>query len=145
MAGICGDGGDETTKTLACFAYPKDRFKDKPAFSAAAFFVAEVEESTTEKDCLQGSPNWNVNAIKTATINGVVFKVFEISDNWAGGGQSGPIYRTFHDNRCYELGVQNAIVRGGYDAETLEKFTKQDADQVRASLTQALNSFIFSP
>jgi hypothetical protein len=57
------------------------------------FFVGQVEQATTEKDCLQGSQNWNEDEIATATtskINGVTFKVFDIGDNWAGGGQGGP-------------------------------------------------------
>jgi hypothetical protein len=38
---ICGGMGREES-TAACFAYPKERFKDKPAFVAAAFYVSEI-------------------------------------------------------------------------------------------------------
>jgi hypothetical protein len=57
--------------------YPKDKFRDKPVFAAAAFFVGKIEEATTESACLQGSQNWNPDEIETAKltkINGVAFK-----------------------------------------------------------------------
>src|SRR5712671_4635601 len=36
---ICGGMGSEES-TVACFAYPKERFKDKPLFVAATFYVS---------------------------------------------------------------------------------------------------------
>ncbi len=145
MADVCSDLGGQVN-TLACFAYPKDKFRDKPVFAAAAFFVGKIEEATTEGVCLQGSHNWNPDEIETAKltkINGVVFKVFEIGDNWAGGGQGGPVYRTFHDKKCYELGIQTSVERAAYDPETSKEFTKEDSDEVQRRLKQALNSFKF--
>jgi hypothetical protein len=120
MADVCSDLGGQVS-TLTCFAYPKDKFRDKPVFAAAAFFVGKIEEATTESVCLQGSQNWNTDEIETAKlikINGVAFKVFEIGDNWAGGGQGGPVYRTFHNKKCYELGIQTSVERAAYDPET---------------------------
>jgi hypothetical protein len=145
MADVCSDLGGEVS-TLACFAYPKDKFRDKPVFAAAAFFAGKVEEVTTESACLQGSQNWNPDEIESAKlikINGVEFKVFEIGDNWAGGGQGGPVYRTFHDKKCYELGIQASVERAAYDPETSKEFTKQDSDEVQSRLKEALNSFKF--
>lgn len=84
-----------------------------------------------------------VTGTRTATINGVHFGVFEIGDNWAGGGQWGPIYRAFHGGKCYELGLQTAMVRGGYDDEVMKKFTKQDAQDIDSTLKAALHSFEF--
>ena len=146
QADICSDGGREGT-ILACFAYPKDKFRDKPTFVAAAFFVEGIEKATTERTCLQGSQGWSPNEIekaRVARINGVAFKVFEMTDNnWAGGSQWGPVYRTFHENKCYELGIQTAMERGGYDASTIKKFTSEDRNEVQGRLKQALNSFAF--
>ena len=142
QGGVCRADGSQAT-TVACFAYPKGKFKDKPTFTAAAFFVGEIKETTTEKDCLQGSPDWNIDGVAAAKINGVTFKVFEISDNWAGGEQAGPIYRAFHNTKCYELGIQTAISRGEYDPGTTKEFTKRDSDEVQGRLKEALNSFRF--
>jgi hypothetical protein len=141
QAGICGSG--DLASTLACLAYPKHNFEDKPTFIAAAFFVAEVNEATTAKECSEGSRYWNAAGGKVAEINGVAFEVFEVDDNWAGGGQGGPVYRTFHLKKCYELGIQTAGSRGGYDPETIKTFTKEDSDEVQSKLKQALNSFRF--
>jgi len=142
QAGVCDDGGGDA-RTIACFAYPKDRFRGKPTFTAAAFFVADVPGLKTEQACLQRSPNWLVTGTRSATLNGVHFTVFEIEDNWLGGGQSGPIYRTFHGGKCYELGTQTAMVRGGYDDEIIKRFSKQDAQEVDTKLKQPLHAFEF--
>ncbi len=77
----CDDAGSQGSATLACFAYPKAKFKDYPTFNAATFSVAKVKRAVTEKECLSGSPDWVVDphgSGKTATINHVKFKVFEI-------------------------------------------------------------------
>jgi hypothetical protein len=141
---ICGGPGSEGA-TLACFAYPQARFKDKPHFVAATFFVSDIQSAKTEAECLKGSPNWLVINSKAApaTINHVTFKTFEIGDNWTSGGQSGPAYRTFHTGACYELGIQTVISRVEYDPGTVKEFTKEDQSEVEGRLRQALNSFVF--
>ena len=130
---------------MACFAYPKERFKDKPAFVAATFYVSEIQAAKTEKVCLEGSPDWLVINSKAGmtTINHVTFKTFEIRDNWTSGGKSGPAYRTFHNGKCYELGIQNVFSRAEYDPGTVKEFTKKDSSEVEGRLRQALNSFAF--
>lgn len=141
---ICGGPGSEGS-TMACFAYPKERFKDKPHFVAATFFVSEIPSAKTENSCLKGSQGWLVLNSKSETtpINHVTFKTFEIGDNWTSGGQSGPAYRTFHDGKCYELGIQTVISRAEYDPGTVKEFTEKDRSEVEDRLRQALNSFVF--
>jgi hypothetical protein len=141
---ICDGPGSEGS-AMACFAYPKEQFKDKPHFVAATFFVSEIQSAKTEKECLEGSPNWFVisSDARMITINHVTFKTFEIGDNWAGGGQSGPAYRTFHNGKCYELGIQTVISRAEYDPGTVQEFTQKDLSEVEDRLRQALNSFVF--
>jgi len=141
---ICGGMGSEESPA-ACFAYPKERFKDKPAFVAATFYVSEILSAKTEAVCLKGSPGWYVikSEAKTTTINHITFKAFEIGDNWTGGGQSGPAYRTFHGGKCYELGIQNVFLRAEYDPGTVKEWTRKDSSEVEGRLRQALNSFVF--
>jgi hypothetical protein len=79
----------------------------------------------------------------TTTINHVTFKTFEIGDNWTGHGQSGPVYRAFHNATCYELGIQAVISRAEYDPGTVKEFTKKDWSEVEGRLRQVLNSFVF--
>ena len=137
------DDGTGTGNIIACFGYPKERFKDKPTFIAATFFVAEVDNAKTEKICLEGSQDWK--AAGSATVNGVSFVVFGGAEkNWLGGSQGGPIFRAFHDGKCFELGLQIAMEHGGHDPEVRNRFTKQDDDEVKSRLRQALDSFRFT-
>ena len=141
---ICGGmGGEESIS--ACFAYPKERFKDKDVFVAATFYVSEILSAKTEDVCLRGSSDWLVikSEAKVTTINHIAFKTFEIGDNWTSGGQSGPAYRTFHKGKCYELGIQNVFSRAVYEPGTVKKFTKRDSLEVESRLRQPLNSFVF--
>lgn len=143
---MCSAEPDSEAKTLACYGYPKDEFRSKPEFIAATFFVAEVE-GATEKNCLQGSQYWNVEDLENAkltNINGITFKVFEFYGGWAGGGQGGHAYRTFHKGKCYELGIQTAFENSGnYDPGTIEEWTKQDDDKIQKLLNEPLHSFTF--
>ena len=141
-AGVCDDA-EGSASTIACFAYPKDKFKEKPTFSAAAFFIAEVLEGTQEA-CLAGSRHWLIPSAETTKINAVTFRLFRISDSWTSGGQTGEIYRVFHNKKCYEVGVQEAHTSSAaYDPGTIKEFTKQDQDEVHNRLKQALDSFRF--
>jgi hypothetical protein len=141
---ICDGPGSEGS-ALACLAYPKEEFKDKPHFVAASFYISQIQSAKTEKACLNGSPDWFVISSKagTPTINHVEFKAFLIGDNWAGSGQSGPAYRTFHNGTCYELGIQTVISRAEYDPGTVKEFTRKDQVEVEGRLKEAVNSFVF--
>jgi len=77
---VCDDSDPKVT-TIACFAYPKTKYKDFPSFEAAAFSVAEITAATTRNVCLSGSPDWVIDprgSGRTVAINGVNFKNFEI-------------------------------------------------------------------
>jgi hypothetical protein len=140
---LCDDDSTKGT-TIICLAYPNDKFKDKPAFIAAVFFVGLVTAATTQKSCLEGSQGWLIHDTQATKINGISARLFHTSDAWMSGGGSGEIYRVFHGNRCYELGVQEAnSSTGGYDPGTFKEYTAHDAAKVRASLKQPLNSFRF--
>jgi len=80
---------------------------------------------------------------QTTTINHVTFRTFEIGDNWTSSGQVGPAYRTFHNKKCYELGIQNEFSRAEYDPGTVKELTKKDSAEVERRLKQPLNSFVF--
>jgi hypothetical protein len=141
--GICDDRGSSAL-TIACFAYPKDEFKDKPEFSAAAFFVAEVRTAAAEESCLKGSQYWLIQRTEDTTIHSVRMKRFMTSDAWTGGGQTGEIYRVFRGRTCYEFGIQWASTNpSAFDAGTIKQFTKQDAVKVSSALQQPIDSFAF--
>lgn len=140
---LCDDDSTKGT-TIICLAYPNDKFKDKPAFIAAVFFVGLVPASTTQQACLEGSQDWLVHDSRATKINGVSARLFHTSDAWMSGGESGEIYRVFHGNRCYELGIQEANSNTrGYDPGTFKEYTAQDEAKVQAAVHQPLNSFKF--
>ena len=109
------------------------------------FYVSEITSVKRAGACLDGSKDWLLirPTPETMTIHGVVYKVFEIGDNWTGGGQGGPAYRTFHYGKCYELGIQTVVSRAAFDPETGKPMTDDDWAEVRGRLMQALNSFVF--
>jgi hypothetical protein len=60
------------------------------------------------------------------------------------GGESGEIYRVFHADKCYELGIQEVETStGGLDEGTFQEYTTQDAAEVDATLRLCLDSFKF--
>ena len=140
---IC-DNDAATGVNFVCLAYPKDKLKDKPGFIAAVFFVRSDPDATTQKTCLERSENWSAGDAVATKINGISAKLFHTTDGWAGGADSGEIYRVFHGNKCYELGiVEGDSNEGKFDPGTFEEYTAHDAAKVRASLKQPLNSFRF--
>jgi hypothetical protein len=140
---MCGDAASGAI-TIACYAYPKDRFNDKPTFVAAAFFVAELKAATTQKACLERSRYWNVEGVESTTINKSHFKVFHVSDVGLGNSMSYDFYRTFHQKKCYELGIETAMSNSGaYEPGTIKEFTEKDGREVQSYLTGSLDSFRF--
>lgn len=141
--GVCDDQGS-SARTIACFAYPKDEFKGKPEFSAAAFFVAEVGAAPTEESCLKGSQYWLIEKTEDITIHSARMKRFTTSDSWASGGQTGEIYRVFRASTCYEFGIQWASTSpSAFDPGTIKQFTKRDAVKVSSALQRPIDSFTF--
>jgi hypothetical protein len=139
---LCDDDATKGT-TIACFAYPKDKFKNKPQFTAAVFFVGLVPAATMQEACLEASQELG-NDARDTKINGIDATLFHTHDAWMGGGESGEIYRVFHSNKCYELGIQEVEAStGGLDEGTFQEYTTQDAAEVDATLKQSLDSFKF--
>jgi hypothetical protein len=143
---VC-DEADQGSNTLACIAYPREPFKDSPTFEAATFSVAEIKQATDETQCLSGSPDWVVYPPKggeTELVNGVKFKVFEVSDAGMSQGLDGRVYRSFHENKCYQLSIRMAMASSGaFDPGTINEFTKEDWNEVHGRLKQAQDSFKF--
>ena len=159
---ICDDHAGSTV--IVCFTYPG---RSEHFFSA--FFVAEVRPgecmehwpNTTcrplpikQKDCLAGSWTWwppeaprSARRGQNTRIDSVRAKLFRISDSWMSGGQAGDIYRVFHGNKCYELGIQKrGVTSTAFDPEEfekIEKVAKEDDEKYGRLLSQALHSFRF--
>jgi len=138
--------GSQGNRTLVCFAYPKDKFKDYDTFEAAAFSVAEVNGALTQKQCLSGSPDWVIDPRATAKITDInheKFKVFEVDGVGMGHILDGKVYRNFHRNTCYELSIRMTSTNPGVFDRPPKELTQKDWDEVSDRLKQALDSFRF--
>jgi hypothetical protein len=140
---LCDDD-DAGVVTIACFAYPKSEFKNKPEFDAAAFFVARLPAETTAQACLEPAKDWQVHKTENATIGSVSGRLFHTRDQWMNGHQEGNVYRVFHGGVCYQLDIEEATSDDDvHVTATSEEFTRQDRAEVRARLKEPLDSFTF--
>ena len=136
--------GSENTANVACVAYPKARYKDYPEFEAAAFSVAQLQDFTTEKDCLKLSDALVLpqKSKTSVVIHGVSFKVFEQGGSAGGSSLSGRVYHAFHDGKCYELATGVGFISTGLE-EPIKHLTKSDWKKIDKSLWQVAQSFRF--
>src|SRR5579862_907548 len=138
----CNDPGGAAV-TAVCFGYPKDKFKDKPNFNGASFFVAMDTNAGDAASCVAGSANWGEIRGENTTIGGGTFRHFRVSDAAMSHYSNSEIYRSFRGGRCYELVIQEMTTNPDvYDAGT-QKFSKEDEAEVKGKLMQALQSFKF--
>ncbi len=130
---ICDDD-DDSTYTITCLGYPK---------MEAAFAAAVIKDATSESACLKGPEDWPTDIRGFRIIHGVKFRVFEISSAWTSGGLHGELYRTFHANKCYELGIRSIRSSHSNDPDNTDRPTKKENRAVQKRLEQPLNSFRF--
>jgi len=136
--GLADPGRGQTS--IACFAYPKNRFTDTKAFESATFSVEVVDEHTTAKSCLAGPEFEGLDKHGTTTIHGVSFAGFEFGEGGMNQGVDVKLYRTFHNGRCYQLGIDEANAA----AEVFDPPAKEpDWGEVDSALEQARKSFRF--
>src|SRR5215467_7864256 len=50
---VCLCDPPSSATTIVCFTYPKAEFVEKPMFVAAGFYVAEMNNATSRKTCLE--------------------------------------------------------------------------------------------
>ncbi|MBV9180500.1 MAG: hypothetical protein JO356_04250 [Acidobacteria bacterium] len=144
QGGLCDDVGSSDSTTLVCLGYPRDRFKEKPTFSGAAFFLAELPAVTTRRTCLKGSENWVIESVRNVRIDSRPAKLFQVGDAWMSHREIGEIYRVFQGGKCYELGMQQVTTTSGaYDPGTIKAFTRRDLAKVWHNLRYGLDSFKF--
>jgi hypothetical protein len=138
----CNDPGGAAV-TAVCFGYPKDKYKDKPTFNGASFFVATDPSVKDAAGCTAGSANWGEIKGENTTIGGGTFRHFRVSDAAMSHYSNSDIYRGFRGSKCYELVIQEMTTNPDvYDAGT-QKFSKEDEAEVKGKLMQALQSFRF--
>jgi len=137
-----------SSTAMACVVYPSDRFENT-SFEAAAFSANRIVTVSAESDCLgytdQLAPPRAHLTTSPTTINGRAFSYVSDTAMVTGHSQSAHLYRTFRDDRCYELRIAISIsgVLPASPTPQGQAFTNADAEHVRAPLRRILNSFRF--
>lgn len=133
---VCTDAASTPNATVVCIAYPAEGFSGTN-FEVAAFSVNQLDGVTAE-ECQRITEPRPVTP-RREKINGVTFDVFDVSGVAAGNLLAADAYRSFHRDRCYELGLRVAMVSmGNFDPGTVKEF---DHEAVNRSLKSALNTF----
>lgn len=144
FAGVCDDliGQQENQTSKACFGYPRNKFTQSPTFASATFSVEIVDHDATEKSCLAGPPE-DADKHGTAVIHGTSFAVFETGAGGMNQDTEADIYRTFHEGKCYQLGVNRATIQDGVFDPPVRELSDADWREINGTLEQARKSFRF--
>jgi len=137
----CDELADPGQTSIACFAYPRNKFTDTPAFEAATFSVEVVHGCTTAKSCLAGPAEADKGG--TTRIHGVSFAVFGVGEGGMSQEVDGDVYRTFHKGKCYQLGINVETADVATFDPPARALTDADRHEVTGTLEQARKSFRF--
>ncbi|MBV9072743.1 MAG: energy transducer TonB [Acidobacteria bacterium] len=142
---------------IACFSYDRNLFP-KSNFASAEFWVglatnpAGSDSDTPQpidrkEDCVRFYGLDNVQRLPQRLIAGTFFARIRWGGAAAGTESDTELLRTFHNGKCYELGISVAVV-GAYDPQDyasgrINRFTEADRQLVWKELQQAVQSFRF--
>jgi hypothetical protein len=140
---VCDEDLGVNQKSIACFAYPRNRFTNTKAFAAATFSVEVLNQIATEKDCLASPSNASKQRPNPAKIQGVSFAVFDVNDSAMNQSLNGHVYRTFHQGKCYQLGINVATANPDVFNPPARILTNDDLQEINRLLEQARDSFQF--
>ena len=135
---VCTDAAFTKDATVVCVAYPAENFAGTN-FQAAAFSVNRLDAINAE-GCLQVTEPHPATS-RREKVNGVTFDVFDVGGVAAGNWQAADAYRSFHQNRCYELDLRVTFSNiANFDPGTVKEF---DSEAVNRSLRSVLDTFTF--
>ena len=138
MIPVCAYASLTKDATVVCIAYPAETLIGTN-FEAAAFTVNKLDEATAD-ECLHVTEPHPATSRKEK-INGVTFDVFNVGGVAAGHLLAADAYRSFHQNRCYELDLRVAFVSmGGFEPGDVKEF---NYIAVHRSLKSVLDTFTF--
>jgi hypothetical protein len=125
-------------ESVACFQYSGQEYKGTN-FGAAGLSVNILGSLHSEDDCrrIEGA----AGSVQTVTINGVLFSYANTSEGAMSHLISGPVYRTFHDQTCYEITLLITSTNiGVYDPGAVKEF---DSTKLAKQLDAILHTFRF--
>ena len=120
--------------TVACFEYDGAEYKETN-FQAAGLSVNILRDARTEQDC--NKIDTGQFPIKTKTINGVSFHYGTTGSVGLSNGKSGPSYRAFYQNVCFEIAVGIAETSlGAYDPGAITAFNSTRLEKLLEEMVQ---------
>ena len=132
---------------VACVIYPADNLQDS-GFEAAVFSVNDISKGLTEQDCLGFADQLpraggEQLAIQMVRLNGQLFQYASTTATLAGHSQFTQRYRSFHEDRCYELRIAISVSDLAL-AQSPSKtvLDNEDAKKAHQSLELILSSFV---
>lgn len=140
---VCDGLTPEKYEAIACLAYPRNKFTASPAFEAATFSVEIINEVPTAKACTAKPRGDTFTPQPPTRIQGVSVTVFKFGEWGMSQNTTGNVYRTFHNGKCYQLGVNDGRSTAGADTRPWRDMTRQNWDSVNRLLEQARDSFRF--
>jgi len=133
---------------LACVMYPPE-VRENTRFEGAGFSVDAVPVVKTESECLMYSdqsgraPDTNLQ-LTSITINDHVFRHVSTKKKLPGHMQAADYYRTFVQQKCYELRIHVSVSDDSPAPKSLsESLGDAKADRAREALRLILSSFVF--
>lgn len=135
-------GGNFLDTPILKVRFPENAFSNTN-FSEAYFVVSRSNEKITSLDCTGfiGTPDPASTANQQQTINNILFTDKDLTDASAGNIYESKVYRTFHNDTCYEVAL--TLHTGNihnYDP-SVQEFKKSTAFDV---LHQILATFHFN-
>jgi hypothetical protein len=130
---ICDD------TTVACFEYNGSEYEGTN-FGAAGLSVNVLRDLRTEQDC--DKIDTGSYPIKTETVNGIKFHYGNTGEAATSHAKSGPAYRAFHKNVCFEIAVAIAETSiGAFDPGAIKTF---DSAKLNRLLDKMVHTFKFA-
>lgn len=135
---------------LACVIYPVEN-TDETRFEAGGFSVDAISGVSDESECLAYSDlakavEGQALQLSSISIHDHIFRHASIRKKIPGHSQAAELYRTFLQQKCYELHVMVSLADGASLQRVVRTGSLGDpmADSARESLELILSSFTFN-
>lgn len=130
--------------SILCLAFPGSTYPNSN-FNGAAVSVNVIPAITVESTCLTMPQSGRDAGTTIVTINGTEYASATGGDAAMSHQSYGTNYRTFHDNKCYELtSLIYTTTFEVYEPGTIEEFTTEQESVITAKLNSIIQSFKFN-
>ena len=127
--------------SVACFGYNgrEDVGAQGTNFGNAGVSVNVLRDRRREQECY--NIHLALHPLRTETIKGTNFRYAITATGWTSHYESGPTYRAFHQNVCFEIAVGvTTVSTGALDPGAIKEFDPAKLDRL---LDQMVHTFKF--